>query len=49
MESVHVRAEIGIRENMSFYGAEDDAGAQGDTAKANYRDKELVVAFPRPK
>ena len=25
---------------MSFYGAQDDAGAQGNTAKANYRDKE---------
>lgn len=48
MESVHVRAEIGIRENMSFYGAQDDARAQGDTAKANYRDKELAIAFPRP-
>ena len=41
MESVHVRAEIGIRENMSFHGAQDDAGAQGNTAKANYRDKDI--------
>jgi hypothetical protein len=35
MESVRVRvrAEIRIGENMSFYGAQDDAGAQNDTAK----------------
>ena len=27
METVRLRAEIGIRENLSFYGGQDDVGA----------------------